>query len=54
MQSPREFRLNFMGDVMLGRLIDQLMPTHVYNPTEAKHLKISRASDLLLPLLDKN
>jgi hypothetical protein len=48
MQSPREFRLNFVGDVMLGRLIDQLMPSHVYEPTEARHLTVSKASYLLL------
>ena len=45
---PREFRLNFVGDVMLGRLIDQLMPSHVYEPTEARHLTVSKASYLLL------
>jgi poly-gamma-glutamate capsule biosynthesis protein CapA/YwtB (metallophosphatase superfamily) len=35
MSVPRKFRLNFVGDVMLGRLIDQLMPTHVHEPSEA-------------------
>ncbi|KAK8217592.1 hypothetical protein M8818_001351 [Zalaria obscura] len=34
---PRTFRLNFMGDVMLGRLIDQLFPTHINEPSEAHH-----------------
>ncbi|KAL1987065.1 hypothetical protein VTN96DRAFT_4939 [Rasamsonia emersonii] len=33
--AKRTFRLNFLGDVMLGRLIDQLFPQHVYNPEEA-------------------
>jgi hypothetical protein len=33
---------------MLGRLIDQLMPSHVYEPTEARHLTLSKASYLLL------
>lgn len=28
--------LNFVGDVMLGRLIDQAFPTHVYEPDEAR------------------
>ncbi|KAL1967972.1 hypothetical protein VTN77DRAFT_2389 [Rasamsonia byssochlamydoides] len=31
----RTFHLNFLGDVMLGRLIDQLFPQHVHNPEEA-------------------
>jgi poly-gamma-glutamate capsule biosynthesis protein CapA/YwtB (metallophosphatase superfamily) len=35
---PRTFRLNFVGDVMLGRLIDQLFPTHVHEPSEAAHI----------------
>lgn len=30
------FKLNFMGDVMLGRLIDQLCTTHVDCPSEAR------------------
>jgi poly-gamma-glutamate capsule biosynthesis protein CapA/YwtB (metallophosphatase superfamily) len=30
------FALNFVGDVMLGRLIDQLLPTHVDEPSEAR------------------
>ena len=33
------FRLDFMGDVMLGRLIDQLMPTHVHEPEEERTVK---------------
>lgn len=36
--NPRSFKLNFVGDVMLGRLIDQLFPTHVHEPTEASHI----------------
>ncbi len=35
--SPRIFKLNFVGDVMLGRLIDQLFPTHVDEPEDAAH-----------------
>ena len=35
--SPRTFKLNFVGDVMLGRLIDQLFPTHVDEPEDASH-----------------
>lgn len=36
--SPRTFKLNFVGDVMLGRLIDQLFPTHVDEPEDASHV----------------
>src|SRR5271156_1715782 len=37
MAPPKEvFALNFVGDVMLGRLIDQLLPTHVDEPSEAR------------------
>ncbi|CRG84340.1 hypothetical protein PISL3812_01637 [Talaromyces islandicus] len=32
-----EFSLNFTGDVMLGRLIDQLFPTHVDNAEDKSH-----------------
>ena len=32
----KSFKLNFMGDVMLGRLIDQLCTTHVDCPSEAR------------------
>lgn len=35
---PIRFHLNFVGDVMLGRLIDQLLPTHVHCPEEAEHI----------------
>lgn len=36
MASQRTFTLNFVGDCMLGRLIDQLFPQHVHNPEEAR------------------
>lgn len=36
--NSRIFKLNFVGDVMLGRLIDQLFPTHVQEPIEAAHI----------------
>lgn len=36
--ASRTFSINFVGDVMLGRLIDQLFPTHVHEPMEAKHV----------------
>ena len=32
----RRFSINFVGDVMLGRLIDQLFPVHVHEPSEAR------------------
>ena len=31
------YAINLLGDVMLGRLIDQLSPTHVHEPGDAKH-----------------
>lgn len=34
MDKAKEYTLNFAGDVMLGRLIDQLFPTHVSNREE--------------------
>ena len=36
MASKQVFKLNFLGDVMLGRLIDQMFPTHVHEPDEAR------------------
>jgi hypothetical protein len=30
MDSQR-YKINFVGDVMLGRLVDQMFPTHVEN-----------------------
>lgn len=48
MASAKEsFQLNFIGDVMLGRLIDQLFPTHSDEPSQARiidHLRTSRPS----------
>lgn len=38
------FQLNFIGDVMLGRLIDQLFPTHVDEPSEARIIDNVRRS----------
>ncbi|KAK3723449.1 hypothetical protein LTR37_001701 [Vermiconidia calcicola] len=35
----RTHTLNFMGDTMLGRLIDQLFPQHVDEPEEARMVK---------------
>lgn len=32
----KTFSLTFTGDVMLGRLIDQLFPTHVHNPRDRR------------------
>jgi poly-gamma-glutamate capsule biosynthesis protein CapA/YwtB (metallophosphatase superfamily) len=34
MPAPRAFTLTFVGDVMLGRLVDQLWPQHVDNARE--------------------
>ncbi|KAB8078184.1 hypothetical protein BDV29DRAFT_197265 [Aspergillus leporis] len=31
----KTFTLTLTGDVMLGRLVDQLFPTHIHNPQEA-------------------
>ncbi|KAL9056089.1 MAG: hypothetical protein Q9162_003151 [Coniocarpon cinnabarinum] len=33
------YSINFAGDVMLGRLIDRLLPSHVDAPREAEHVK---------------
>lgn len=33
--NPRKYYINFVGDVMLGRLIDQLFPLHVHETSEA-------------------
>ncbi|KAF2177218.1 putative polyglutamate biosynthesis protein [Zopfia rhizophila CBS 207.26] len=38
MPPQTRFHLNFVGDVMLGRLIDQLLPTHIHCPEEARHI----------------
>lgn len=43
--TSRTYTLNLLGDCMLGRLIDQLLPQHVHNPSEA-----SQASHLRPPL----
>ncbi|KAJ9651168.1 hypothetical protein H2198_009545 [Neophaeococcomyces mojaviensis] len=32
----KEYKLTFLGDIMLGRLIDQMLPTHVDEPEEAR------------------
>lgn len=37
--ASRTYTLNFMGDTMLGRLIDQLFPQHVEEPEEARITK---------------
>jgi poly-gamma-glutamate capsule biosynthesis protein CapA/YwtB (metallophosphatase superfamily) len=43
MALPKEvFALNFVGDVMLGRLIDQLLPTHVDESSEARIIQSVR------------
>ena len=43
--APRAYTLNFMGDTMLGRLIDQLFPTHVHEPEEARIAKSFQKSN---------
>ena len=45
--APKTLALNFMGDTMLGRLIDQMFPQHVHEPAEARiaqSLQTSNAS----------
>lgn len=32
-------RIGLLGDVMLGRLVDQLMPEHVYDPEDGPHAR---------------
>lgn len=34
--APRTFTINFMGDTMLGRLIDQMFPQHINEPEEGR------------------
>ena len=46
--APRTFTLNFMGDTMLGRLVDQMFPQHVNEPSEARIAKSFRTSNARL------
>ncbi|GAM34486.1 polyglutamate biosynthesis protein [Talaromyces pinophilus] len=39
----KKYTLNFTGDVMLGRLIDQLYPTHVPSPNDERHVRVFQA-----------
>lgn len=43
--APQEHALNFVGDVMLGRLIDQLLPQHVHEPSEANIVQSFKSSN---------
>ncbi|KAI9685796.1 MAG: hypothetical protein M1820_010744 [Bogoriella megaspora] len=45
MAAPRSFQLIFLGDVMLGRLIDQLLPSHVDESEEAHIVSKMKRSD---------
>ncbi|KAK5957979.1 hypothetical protein OHC33_001169 [Knufia fluminis] len=36
--APNAYTLTFLGDLMLGRLIDQLLPEHVHEPKESRHV----------------
>src|SRR4051794_7103372 len=38
------YTLTLVGDIMLGRLIDQLLPQHVDEPDEARHAASFRRS----------
>ena len=40
----REYTLNLVGDVMLGRLIDQLLPNHVEEPSESRIISRYRSN----------
>ena len=44
MAAPRSFSIHFLGDVMLGRLIDQMFPTHVDEPDEARLVQRLRST----------
>lgn len=33
-----EYTISLLGDIMLGRLVDQLLPNHVEEPEEARHV----------------
>ncbi|RAO69784.1 uncharacterized protein BHQ10_005796 [Talaromyces amestolkiae] len=41
--ASKEYALNFTGDVMLGRLIDQLYPNHVPSPDDERHIRVFQA-----------
>ena len=43
--APQEHALNFVGDVMLGRLIDQLFPQHVHEPSERNIIQSFKSSN---------
>ena len=43
--SSKTYSLNFMGDTMLGRLIDQMFPRHVHEPAEARIAKSFQSSN---------
>lgn len=40
--APKTYTISFLGDIMLGRLIDQLLPTHVDESDEASHVSAIR------------
>jgi len=42
--APNTYTLTFLGDLMLGRLIDQLLPDHVHEPEESRHVVSFRRS----------
>ena len=48
MGSPRSFQLIFVGDVMLGRLIDQCFSTHVHEPSESQIVERIKRTDVAL------
>jgi len=49
------FRIAILGDVMLGRLVDQIFPNHVESPQEHKHVEMlfrHHGSKMKLPIRD--
>lgn len=42
--APNTYTLTLLGDLMLGRLIDQLLPDHVHEPEESRHIAGFRRS----------
>lgn len=39
----KTYTISLLGDIMLGRLIDQLLPVHVHEPQEARHVASMRS-----------
>ncbi|KAJ5279300.1 polyglutamate biosynthesis protein [Penicillium angulare] len=43
--SPKAFTLTFLGDIMLARLIDQLLPNSTNTPTDAHNARVLKSKN---------